>query len=185
MSVMPERQLTVRDETPDWERRLAYRRLELDPALRRGLDRFWQRQHERDLARQRGPQAPGQETPEPAVATLPEDLARKAIAEGGDREAVGRAQKEQAGRPIRATVVTGVYRGRVAAYDRRTDEAVVVDDRPPAATERQRSGTAWLSGSATGDAASPQTGLAETPEISAVTLPRDRRRPQDAPGLDL
>src|SRR4051812_15091089 len=33
----------------EWDRRLTYRDLQLDPSLRAGLDRFWQRQFQREL----------------------------------------------------------------------------------------------------------------------------------------
>jgi hypothetical protein len=181
---MPDHRAPADTPGNEWDRRLTYRRLALDPSLRAGLDRFWQRQFQRELARQGGPDAPGQETPDPALADLPDDLARQALAEGGDHEAVGRARREQAGRPIRATVVTGVYRGKAAVYDQRTDEAVVVDDRPPAATELERTGNAWLSSPSASGGAAPEM-PAPAADLSAVTLPRDRRRPQDGPGLDL
>ena len=192
----------------EWDRRLSYQDLDLDPGLRANLDRFWRRQFAREVARQQDPRGlPGAREALPAsalaLAALPEALARKAIAEGGDIAAVDRARREEGSRPIRARVEVGVFKGNAAKYEKGIDEAVVIDDVAPGRTDRTPTGTAWLDpvgsvSSSMGREAGPTqldvagAALDQAKQLAAVSLPSDRRRrfgdvdqPEAAGGMEL
>lgn len=180
---------TAADPTFEWDRRLSYRDLQLNPALRAHLDRFWQRQLARELDRLgRDGVSPDLGELEPVaqalLVQLPDDLARRAIAEGGGRVAVDRALRDEISRPIRARVDTGVFKGNAARYDKGLDEAVLIDDVRPGRTDRSPTGIAWLdaargiTGGITkgGQLDVAAQGLEAARNLAAVSLPRDRRR---------
>jgi hypothetical protein len=179
---------TAADPASEWDRRLSFRDLQMNPALRVQLERFWKRQFARELARlERDGPSPERDdldlVAQALLADLPEDLARRAQAEGGDRVAVDRARRDEISRPIRARVETGVFKGNAARYEKGLDEAVLIDDVRPGRTERSPIGVAWLDAAgatsgavATGVRPAGAGDLDGARTLASVSLPRDRRR---------